>query len=222
MFQRRLLRCAERGFIMNKLSTFAVVCLAATSSSAVYAAQVGVGDFNVPAIGFGNPNPTAVVPSPLTIGPATFTDGTDSVVWWQAGNGFNDCIGGCVTTNTFGLGSLNVALDQGYAQVGLYVGQATAYSLDVSFYDAANNLLGTVVAAGAVDGVTFAGWRTDGAAIASVRIVNAVDNGFRVAAQSGYFQAAVPEPATWAMMIGGFGLVGGAMRRRARPTVTYA
>lgn len=27
---------------------------------------------------------------------------------------------------------------------------------------------------------------------------------------------AIPEPATWAMMIGGFGLVGGAMRRRAR------
>jgi hypothetical protein len=25
---------------------------------------------------------------------------------------------------------------------------------------------------------------------------------------------AVPEPATWAMMIGGFGLVGGALRRR--------
>jgi hypothetical protein len=31
----------------------------------------------------------------------------------------------------------------------------------------------------------------------------------------------VPEPATWAMMIGGLGLVGGAMRRRVR-TVTYA
>jgi len=28
--------------------------------------------------------------------------------------------------------------------------------------------------------------------------------------------AAVPEPATWAMMIGGLGLVGGAMRRRAK------
>lgn len=34
--------------------------------------------------------------------------------------------------------------------------------------------------------------------------------------------AAVPEPATWAMMIVGFGLVGGAMRQRSRTKVTYA
>lgn len=33
---------------------------------------------------------------------------------------------------------------------------------------------------------------------------------------------AVPEPHVWAMMIGGFGLVGSAMRRRQRTTVTYA
>lgn len=30
--------------------------------------------------------------------------------------------------------------------------------------------------------------------------------------------ASVPEPATWVMMVGGFGLVGSAMRRRNRPT----
>nr|WP_084192404.1 PEPxxWA-CTERM sorting domain-containing protein [Parasphingorhabdus marina] len=33
---------------------------------------------------------------------------------------------------------------------------------------------------------------------------------------------AVPEPATWAMMIGGFGLVGGAMRRRKKLTAQPA
>lgn len=31
-------------------------------------------------------------------------------------------------------------------------------------------------------------------------------------------QGAVPEPAAWAMMIAGFGLVGSALRRRAKPT----
>lgn len=34
--------------------------------------------------------------------------------------------------------------------------------------------------------------------------------------------AAVPEPAAWAMMIGGFGMLGAAARRRARATVTHA
>ncbi|XHR99425.1 hypothetical protein ACFB49_10210 [Sphingomonas sp. DBB INV C78] len=34
--------------------------------------------------------------------------------------------------------------------------------------------------------------------------------------------AAVPEPATWAMMISGFGLVGGAMRRRAKVQPLHA
>lgn len=38
-----------------------------------------------------------------------------------------------------------------------------------------------------------------------------------------YNVAAVPEPATWAMMIGGFGMVGAAMRRRkAQVRVAYA
>jgi len=34
--------------------------------------------------------------------------------------------------------------------------------------------------------------------------------------------AAVPEPATWALMLGGFGLVGGSLRRRAKATVRFA
>ena len=38
----------------------------------------------------------------------------------------------------------------------------------------------------------------------------------------GGIEAVVPEPATWALMIGGFGLAGVAARRRRRPTVTFA
>jgi hypothetical protein len=38
----------------------------------------------------------------------------------------------------------------------------------------------------------------------------------------GQAAAAVPEPATWAMFIGGFGLIGGAMRRRQRVAVRFA
>ncbi len=34
--------------------------------------------------------------------------------------------------------------------------------------------------------------------------------------------AVVPEPASWALMIGGFGLMGAALRRRTRVTVAYA
>ncbi|MEP6784734.1 MAG: PEPxxWA-CTERM sorting domain-containing protein [Sphingomonadales bacterium] len=34
--------------------------------------------------------------------------------------------------------------------------------------------------------------------------------------------ASVPEPATWAMMISGFGMVGASMRRRRRVAVTFA
>ncbi len=41
----------------------------------------------------------------------------------------------------------------------------------------------------------------------------AIDN-FRLSATLAPAVGAVPEPATWAMMIGGFGVVGGAMRRR--------
>lgn len=33
--------------------------------------------------------------------------------------------------------------------------------------------------------------------------------------------AAVPEPATWAMMIGGFGLIGAAMRKRTLPRIAF-
>jgi hypothetical protein len=53
-----------------------------------------------------------------------------------------------------------------------------------------------------------------------------VNGSFSNVARSGRFvlgtAGAIPEPATWALMIGGFGMAGAAMRRRVRTTVTYA
>jgi hypothetical protein len=44
---------------------------------------------------------------------------------------------------------------------------------------------------------------------------------FRVVGNAGG-NGAVPEPASWAMMVGGFGLIGAAMRRRQRTAVRFA
>jgi hypothetical protein len=38
----------------------------------------------------------------------------------------------------------------------------------------------------------------------------------------GYVAAGIPEPASWAMMIIGFGVAGSAVRRRARTSIAYA
>lgn len=64
------------------------------------------------------------------------------------------------------------------------------------------------------NGVTFSG---------TVRIGGAGGSGSasEIFFENGNF-AAVPEPATWAMMIGGFGVVGAAMRRRRSVQVSFA
>lgn len=40
--------------------------------------------------------------------------------------------------------------------------------------------------------------------------------------QSGMEVRQVPEPASWAMMLGGFGVIGGVMRGRGKPSVAFA
>lgn len=56
----------------------------------------------------------------------------------------------------------------------------------------------------------------------AVDVVNSNGVTGAVGAGAPVLQTAVPEPATWAMMLGGFGLLGATMRRRQRATVTYA
>ncbi|SNS40706.1 PEP-CTERM protein-sorting domain-containing protein [Sphingomonas laterariae] len=72
------------------------------------------------------------------------------------------------------------------------------------------------------------GSRTPGSFVdgGTAPLINATNNGtpgqFLFTVRNGVVAPAVPEPATWAMMIAGFGLVGGAMRRRPRVNVSFA
>jgi len=53
--------------------------------------------------------------------------------------------------------------------------------------------------------------------LANTNVESAVFN-----ADDGTGSGSVPEPASWALMLGGFGLVGGAMRARRKASVTFA
>jgi len=65
-----------------------------------------------------------------------------------------------------------------------------------------------------LDGITSGAWGTP--AGGSLKLLYSATSQSQVI-------AAVPEPATWAMMIAGFGLVGGIVRRRSRATnIVYA
>ncbi len=52
--------------------------------------------------------------------------------------------------------------------------------------------------------------------------LDAADNGPAFGYTLTISTSSAPEPATWAMMVGGFGLVGAASRLRARASITYA
>ena len=71
----------------------------------------------------------------------------------------------------------------------------------------------------------FSGRTTNGDVIKSITMtLNPVNSGVDALAQVrlGGMSAAVPEPATWAMLICGFGMVGMSMRRRQKVSVTFA
>ena len=82
-------------------------------------------------------------------------------------------------------------------------------------YDASNNLLGNV------NFSTFPGlYSFSGVAIS--KVVFSTASQFGVDNFTFQVSGGVPEPASWALMLGGFGLVGGAMRSRRKAAVTFA
>jgi hypothetical protein len=119
-----------------------------------------------------------------------------------------------------------------------YTAPVTAFGLDlqgyagysgsglISVYDTAGVLLSATNVQAGYDGASsFFGWQNAGG-IGRV-VIAAGGNGYIMIDNHGYGAnaiAAVPEPATWALMIVGFGFVGAAVRRERKVTarVSYA
>jgi hypothetical protein len=126
-----------------------------------------------------------------------------------------------------------------YSNVQVYAPAKETKSLIVSFYDKNN---GGGVSAGTIIGdqggpsqVTYdlfnvadtqlySGLQTAPMFSTGTYTLTAAFNGGAVTTLtiSNPSASAVPEPATWAMFIGGFGLIGGAMRSRKRVSVSFA
>ena len=83
-----------------------------------------------------------------------------------------------------------------------------AYETDPDIAYASGNYTGGLVTLAAGDTLSFQ--------------IAAIPAGYADATIAVTSLGAVPEPASWAMMIGGFGMIGGALRARRRATVRFA
>jgi hypothetical protein len=209
---------------MRTLPALAALTLA--FPTAALAGSVNISYFGAPSVStpqfdsLGSGNAT-LLSSPQTFGIATYSSSSGITLWGSgAGSGYQDCLGGCVT-NQYSQ-DLTFTLDHAFGAIGVYVGQATAYTLDVSFYGPSANLLGVidVTNSNGEGGLSFVGWAS-GSGVESVSIYNPLANGWDVSAANIYV-ANAPEPETWVLSILGFAGLGFAGYRRRHPATAIA
>jgi len=137
----------------------------------------------------------------------------------QAG-AFLACRSGRCVANSFDGQTFRVTLGALVAAAGAYVsGFSDAWRVRADFFSGAGLLLGSVERQGSGFAPSFAGFATGGALIERVNFVDLTSD-FRTIAIDDFTTIAapapVPEPATWALLIAGFGLAGIGLRRSER------
>jgi hypothetical protein len=167
---------------------------------------------------------------PVPVGPFTFTSTNSTAVVGQGSYGLsgNGNVGGSAVylgLNT-GTGSMQVLGSTAFSQIGFFFNYAPG--------DGADPIISTLNAAGAVidswnlatlapistpggfNQFVFRGVSHDSADIYGLRMGGSYIVAAGTATGALAATSAVPEPATWAMMIGGFAMVGAGMRMRRR------
>ena len=174
-------------------------------------------------------------------GIAWSSTGDTSVLGWSRnyGFGFNGSWSGTPMIGlNAGSGTMTFAFDQPVtaflAEINWTALPVTEFSDNnpaafMSAFNDAGDLLETVQFTGnAAPG--YYGFSRDGGDIASITFGNSYVSVRNLSLESfalptfsaSFVAAAVPEPASWAMMIAGFGLIGGALRMRTRKTAYAA
>jgi hypothetical protein len=149
--------------------------------------------------------------SPFTVGDLSFVEGGQNLIGGIDGYGMLRAL---FTDNYVAGTTINIA--GSYSLFGLNA--ANFFSADTVNFTVTTNageyFLTSPVLSGAGGGaLTFVGFRADaGEYFTSVNVYSPNATGF-TDVQLGV--AGVPEPASWAMLIAGFGLVGATMRRRS-------
>lgn len=118
-------------------------------------------------------------------------------------------------------GFVNAALGSPVAAAGAYVtGFIGNWTVSADFFSVANVLLGTVNVSGANTNYVFVGFSGEGIDIGRVQFRDVTNNGGNMGIDDFLTNniLAVPEPATWAMMLVGFGMIGATARYRRRAT----
>jgi PEP-CTERM motif len=180
------------------------IFLAAAILASVPAAAVTVVDFN------SQPAPVSYSNSAFIDNGYIFTAGAGFGYLWNGAspnsNGTNNLING------FSLSNWTITKVGG--------GAFTLVSLDlaISWYSASTNELVTVGAAPVNYTTTLTAYVVNQTG-SSITIAGSPVDGYWTADNFVFDAAVVPEPATWAMLIAGFGLVGFAARRRRHTAV---
>jgi hypothetical protein len=170
-------------------------------SGSVWAVQVGPDAFTPQAIvedyeGLGLPNNS---PTPVVLGADSYT--TDSGIFRYFGS-FGALIGrtGAGVGNDTEVGYIDIALGNPVLRAGLYVGADAIWATDVSFFDVADNLLGTVSVAGGASIGQFAGWQADTGLIGRIRVTDTPTNA-RIIIIDDFITEGVPEPTALSLLV---------------------
>ena len=209
----------------------------AAAAAAFDAAVSGLGSgslVNFESAPLGNINNLTIAPGVTLSGTNIFAANhtirnTSNFPSYPTVDGFNTTVGGANFVEVFG-GTLRFSFATPIRAFGAYFSgiQTNFYPDNITFSDGTSQTLFVPGAGtnGFTGALSFLGFTDPGKSISSITLV--ASNAFgadAIGVDDVRFlgvPAGIPEPASWALMLGGFGLVGAAMRRRAKVRVTYA